>query len=930
MAALDGIVKLLVAMTMMPLVSITGLSVPHSSARSQGGSTECNAFYRQGSSRIQPTSLPEAIPSFLKEYAKFHQASLLRLLINRSRGAPARVQFLVFHCIPEKCGGLGDRFKGIMGAFYLAVVTQRVFVIQHGEFPLTDSLVPNAIDWHSYARCLPSYQQSGQSTFLNAFQPPTNYMVAGNSSSSHRVFDADRLISDVVNAATRVVHLRLNHPIWNQILDSRMASTLMASREASQRSWVAPRGPRFAWGWHLLFRPSEGMEQDLAQQKRALGIPRDGTPWLAVHLRTGAHEQFQDDWVNPNFCRGLEHGVAMFAACASRFADLVSQPPFAKPGRGKTKPLDPHSIPIFIASDNSQAVQVMRAQLLEGGHKNSAIANTGRPVVHAGRLPRSHATLPVASLKDSDVRRTMMLTITEILLMSQSTCIIMAMSGFAHVAEWLSRDMTTGARCAIHAGDCQQERVQALAGPGEEDGLNDRTRISEMQKKFHQVCSEVVLRGHTLCPASATMELVFRLRLSHSGSLHSRTIWKTLKLRSALVQHLGLRDICQVDVMVGKPGQLWVPRINLTEQVVTITLHMDQGVLLARLQSMKARSRSIGTAMSEFGDSILEFQVGTLSLDSHINITVTTGGAPPLHMAWNVLEPASSSIPPGLSQGLPQQNLADMDSEGAKQQRKQQLQKPSSLSQWTRGELPSAKGASNHVTNDQIASHALPEVSQATVNRTYCLISDKQVHINMRLAASAQYNGGGPPGSPPDLAASLLQGGGAGAWVDQLAVMAQGSQVLVSADGPADVPASRHGVLGTVTLNRVTLPTTRSLRIVIPGSGFKVQRERGNFILLSVPDVIELRIEVVIHRPPGQTSPTTLQGRGALKLTVTSFQGSEDAQGMLGQHLRRGERATSWATAMGLMAKGSNPFTEYLTTGMFGADCHGSRYGKSS
>eukprot|EP00899_Mesostigma_viride_P023949 jgi/Mesvir1/4739/Mv05531-RA.2 len=469
MAALDGLVKLLVAMTLLRFASIAGLPVPLPARNPRPWrSMECDALYKQGASRIQPTLLLEPIPSFVKEYVKFHQASLLQFMTN-PRHTPAGVQFLVFHCIPGQCGGLGDRFKGIMGAFYLAVVTQRVFIIQHGEFPLTDSLVPNAIDWHSYARCLPNYHQRAQSTFLNAFQPPRSYMMAGNSS-SRRGFDADRLISDVLNATTRVVHLRLNHPIWNQILDSRMASTLMASREASQRSWVAPRGPRFAWGWHLLFRPSEGMEQELAQQKRALGIPRDGTPWLAVHIRTGAHEQFQDDWVGIYVCRGFEQGLAMYPACASRVADLVSQPPFPKRGRGKTKPLDPHSVPIFIASDNSQAVQVVRAQLLEGGHKDSAIASTGRPAVHAGRLPRAKAVWPVVSLKDGDVRRTMMLTIAEILLMSQSTCMVMGRSGFGHVAEWLSRDMRTGARCAIHAADCQQERVQALAVPAKRTG----------------------------------------------------------------------------------------------------------------------------------------------------------------------------------------------------------------------------------------------------------------------------------------------------------------------------------------------------------------------------------------------------------------------------------------------------------------------------
>eukprot|EP00899_Mesostigma_viride_P001733 jgi/Mesvir1/11560/Mv17931-RA.2 len=780
------------------VMSTAGLPVPILPATNPDQpaqmNTGCVAFHQRGALQVQPASVPEDIPTFLKDYAKFHHTCLLRMAAT-PRHIPLQVRFLVFHCIPGQCGGIGDRLKGIMGAFYLAVVTQRVFIIQHTEFPLTDSLVPNAIDWHSLASCLPSYKDRGRSRFLDAFHPPLTYMVGGKSPDRGGVFDADRLISDVLKSNSRVVHLRLNHPIWNQILDSRMASTLVASQGPSQQ-WSMPQGPRFAWGWHLLFRPSEGMEQELAQHKRALGIPTNGTPWVAVHIRAGTSEQFKDDWINVQFCNGLQQGVAPYTACATQLTQLVTQPPFAK-RNPSLKPLNPHSVPIFIASDSSEAAQVMRDQLLAEGHHESDISYTGRQAVHAGRLPRANAT---TNLQKDAMRRAMMLTVAELLLLSHATCIVMEKSGFANTAEWMSRDLRTGARCAAHAFDCHPERVQALARPREEERLNDRTRLHPMEKFFLPVCSYPSARGSTLCKTGTAIELVFNFTLLHPGRMRGAASWKVERLRLVLQRYLGLGDTCQVDVMIGRRGQEWTPIFSVTEVAVTVTLHTVQSAAHTTLEALAAQAFVVGTAMATFSDSLLAS--GNWSLDPTVNVTLTTSGAAPVHTTWDLRAPTSLPLDTRVPQGLPRLNIPGLQSSLQQQhwgQQPQQALKPALTSLGAEGARPSAQSA--HGTHSHPARHDAVN-ARGPPSQWYCIISDEQVHVNMRLQAASAYDHAAPA-SPPDLAASLLQGGTAGVRVDQLAVMVQGFQVLVSADSPADMPASRHGVLGTVTLNGV-------------------------------------------------------------------------------------------------------------------------------
>ena len=62
-------------------------------------------------------------------------------------------KLLVYECETAWCGGLGDREKGIMSAFLLALLTDRTLVIDHRKTcDIKKFLKPNLYDW---SKCLP-------------------------------------------------------------------------------------------------------------------------------------------------------------------------------------------------------------------------------------------------------------------------------------------------------------------------------------------------------------------------------------------------------------------------------------------------------------------------------------------------------------------------------------------------------------------------------------------------------------------------------------------------------------------------------------------------------------------------------------------------------------------------------------------------------
>jgi hypothetical protein len=109
---------------------------------------------------LVPSGSMDHLPTWLTSYIEFHRKHVISVSKRRGReetttyrlNVSDHVRTLTYHCNGVSCGGLGDRFAGIVQAFYMAVCTGRVFLIDwrmlNGGKSLTDYIQPHWIQWN--------------------------------------------------------------------------------------------------------------------------------------------------------------------------------------------------------------------------------------------------------------------------------------------------------------------------------------------------------------------------------------------------------------------------------------------------------------------------------------------------------------------------------------------------------------------------------------------------------------------------------------------------------------------------------------------------------------------------------------------------------------------------------------------------------------
>eukprot|EP00899_Mesostigma_viride_P015482 jgi/Mesvir1/23935/Mv10710-RA.1 len=592
------------------------------------------------------------MPDYLKEYAEFHRRELQKAA--RSNALAQQVKFLVYVCDPGHCGGLGDRFKGIVGAFYLAVVTRRVFLIQHPGYPLADFLVPHAIDWGSWGGCVAPFVSRDLPTVLDALVPPKvrspRYEMPRYSEVLPGQFNSDLLVADASNASVPAFHALLNTAIWDDILDAESAKKNMERRTGAP--WSAPSGPRFAWAWHFLFRPSQELRHHMARLRTQLHIPGDGSPWVATHMRVGNSQEFKDNRRSPLFCT-VDEGGKDYALCAAHLAGVASRPPFVSAGAGS---VNPSSVPIFIASDNEEAIHRMHAHLVAGGHRDDAVSYTGRKAMHVDAgVPNATLGSPTA-LQGSPYaseRAVFMHTLAELLLLSQATCLVTgALSGFSVVAMLLSQDLVTGARCySFDAGATNSictvmpdTDPRQLAAVPKGTPMVNYGGLNAVRHTFMRYCSAIVMEGGNLCPRPLAVDIVFHSVLMGKDVVVMKyAIWKVHGFQDRVAMMLRVEP-CRIDVLFSRRGlerETYNPTSRSVDNYVTVTVYVDSEEMQQAVHA--TANRRLAHLRSAVGACITKsLKVGyTFRFEPNVNITLV--GGPGTVQAAAVVIPAGSA-----------------------------------------------------------------------------------------------------------------------------------------------------------------------------------------------------------------------------------------------------------------------------------------------
>lgn len=84
---------------------------------------------------------PRDLPQWINDYTVAHALALRE---------PDRQRYLVYHCSNTTglCGGAGDRLGGMVTLFYVAMVSGRIFLVNHSSpFPLQETMIENLVRW---------------------------------------------------------------------------------------------------------------------------------------------------------------------------------------------------------------------------------------------------------------------------------------------------------------------------------------------------------------------------------------------------------------------------------------------------------------------------------------------------------------------------------------------------------------------------------------------------------------------------------------------------------------------------------------------------------------------------------------------------------------------------------------------------------------
>eukprot|EP00899_Mesostigma_viride_P014304 jgi/Mesvir1/22875/Mv25884-RA.1 len=188
------------------------------------------------------------------------------------------------------------------------------------------------------------------------------------------------------------------------------------------------------------------------------------------------------------------------------------------------------------------------------------------------------------------------------------------------------------------------------------------------------------------------------------------------------------------------------------------------------------------------------------------------------------------------------------------------------------------------------------------VGKSYCIVTDESIHVNARFMGVAQ-------SSDPMLVEDTLAAKPDNrTWMDQVAIMVGNDRVLVSAESPAGT--SYSALVGTVLLNGEPFEGLSAIHNL--PSGAVVSRKR-NRVVITNPNVAVVEVEIV---RAGFWEEGKGPGKNFVNLQVKEFKASKKAHGVLGQFFLDDNKE--------VLPVGST--ADYLTSGIFAADCQFSRF----
>lgn len=252
-------------------------------------STKIDSHFRRNIS-IQPHNnniYLVDLPNWIHDYCVWHAKALTE--------PPSKHRFLVYHCSKRtaECGGVGDRLRGILSLFYIAIASNRVFLIDYTHpFPLNATLEENLVQWSSP-------MPRGPFIRMNSYgQKRLSLIEPSKMSRRHRVYVATS-------------NSFYPNVLWRNKAMQRYLRPYETSANAPPQL--------FKWAFHALFRKNRAVQRRIGELRLQIGLERVHQPYVGIHVRLGTGDAAT--WTDPRRHSMLD--LHRFLRCGHRMQRFI-------------------------------------------------------------------------------------------------------------------------------------------------------------------------------------------------------------------------------------------------------------------------------------------------------------------------------------------------------------------------------------------------------------------------------------------------------------------------------------------------------------------------------------------------------------------------------------------------------------------------------
>ena len=183
-------------------------------------------------------------------------------------------KFIVFQCLyGQNCRGWGDRQKGIISSYLLALLTNRSFVVIHNSpCDISEFLVPNTYNWTSCSDYVLNIPESLTQTLI--------YF-------ENKIFrDSIRHTDFEAHFQKQVIIIRTNE-IWNEDILAHPLASVNIPWALGKSRWEVDK-----LVLERLFRPRKALEQEIEMYMKNV---RESQQLICSHIRVGKNPSMPSD-----------------------------------------------------------------------------------------------------------------------------------------------------------------------------------------------------------------------------------------------------------------------------------------------------------------------------------------------------------------------------------------------------------------------------------------------------------------------------------------------------------------------------------------------------------------------------------------------------------------------------------------------------------